>query len=154
MPYDHLEEIQSRKGEKIAMFLTIENAFGMVAVAFPIYLVSIQLPFVLRVLLVLSAAALGVAVTVEVGGMSCYERVLWSVRGAIRRRLAGDRILGDSLPGALATAPVARPVPRGGPIRRRPVLIPVPVLADAPQRPRGPAATHHAAPQGDPHGGV
>ena len=49
MPYDHLEEIQGRKSEKIAMFLTLENAFGLILVAFPAYLISAGMPFALRV---------------------------------------------------------------------------------------------------------
>ena len=119
MPYDHLEEIQSRRGEKIAMFLTLENAFGLILMAFPAYLVSAAMPFLLRVLIVLAAAALGVAATVEVGGQTGYARLLWALRGIIRRRLQGDRITPAQLIGAPAVAQADRPLPRGGPIRRR-----------------------------------
>lgn len=119
MPYDQLEEIQSRRGEKIAMFLTLENAFGLILMAFPAYLVSAGMPFLLRVLIVLAAAALGVAATVEVGGQTSYARLLWTVRGIIRRRLQGDRITPVQLVGAPVVAQVDRPLPRGGPIRRR-----------------------------------
>jgi hypothetical protein len=139
MPYDHLEEIQSRKGEKIAMFLTLENAFGLILLAFPAYLISAGMPFVLRVLIVVAAAALGVAATLDLGGLTLYERVIWSVRGAFRRRLQGDRITPAQLVGAAVVAHADRPLPRGGPVRRRrlpaalalirPVAQPVPVDA-------------------------
>lgn len=119
MPYDHLEEIQSRKGEKIAMFLTLENAFGLILVAFPAYLISAGMPFVLRVLIVVTAAILGVAATLDLGGLTFYERVIWSVRGAFRRRLQGDRITPVQLVGAAVIAHADRPLPRGGPVRRR-----------------------------------
>lgn len=119
MPYDQLEEIQSRRGEKIAMFLTLENAFGLILGAFPAYIISAGMPFVLRVLIVLAAAALGVALTLDVGGMSFYERTLWSLRGLLRRRLHGDAVRPADLLGAAVTVQADRPLPRGGPIRRR-----------------------------------
>lgn len=119
MPYEQLEEIQSRRGEKIAMFLTLENAVGLILVAFPAYLVSAGMPFLLRVLIVLTAAALGVLATVEVGGMTAYARLLWAARGIIRRRIQGDRITPSQLVGAPTLAQADRPLPRGGPIRRR-----------------------------------
>jgi hypothetical protein len=128
MPYEHLEEIQSRRSEKIAMFLTLENAFGMILVAFPAYLISAGMPFVLRVLIVLTAAALGIVATLDLGGMTWYERMLWMGRGVIRRRLHGDRITPGQLPGTTAHVHAERPLPRGGPIRRRaaPAALPVP----------------------------
>ena len=119
MPYDHLEEIQSRRHEKIAMFLTLENAVGMLLLAFPAYLISVGLPFLLRVCIVVAAAALGVAVTLSIGGLTFYERLIWTVRGAIRRRIQGERIRPAQLIGATAAAQTERPLPRGGPIRRR-----------------------------------
>lgn len=119
MPYDHLEEIQSRRSEKIAMFLTLENAFGLILVAFPAYLISAGMPFALRVLIVLTAAALGVLATLELSGMTFYERVLWSARGLFRRRLQGERITPTQLIGAAAVVHADRPLLRGGPIRRR-----------------------------------
>jgi hypothetical protein len=119
MPYEQLEEIQSRRGEKIAMFLTLENAVGLILVAFPAYIVSAGMPFVLRVLIVLTAAALGVLATIEVNGMTAYARLLWAVRGIIRRRIQGERITPAQLIGAPTLAQADRPLPRGGPIRRR-----------------------------------
>lgn len=119
MPYDQLEEIQSRRNEKIAMFLTLENAFGMILVAFPAYLVSVGMPFVLRVAIVVAAATLGVVATLNIGGLTFYERLIWTTRGAIRRRIQGDRIRPAQLVGATAATRTERPLPRGGPIRRR-----------------------------------
>lgn len=119
MAYNQLEEIQSRRSEKIAMFLTLENAFGMILVAFPAYLISVGMPFLLRVLIVLAAATLGIAATIDVGGQTGYGRLLWAVRGTIRRRLQGERITPSQLVGAPAVVHADRPLPRGGPIRRR-----------------------------------
>lgn len=124
MPYEHLEEIQGRRSEKIAMFLTLENAFGLILVAFPAYLVSAGMPFLLRVLIVVVAAALGVAATLDVGGLPYYERMLWSIRGLFRRRIAGERVTPVQLSGAAVVTRADRPLPRGGPIRRRGTVAP------------------------------
>ena len=35
MSYQHIEEIQSRRSEKIALFLTVENAAGLIIAASP-----------------------------------------------------------------------------------------------------------------------
>lgn len=124
MPYEQLEEIQGRRGEKIAMFLTLENAFGLILVAFPAYLVSAGMPFLLRVLIVIMAAALGVAATLDVGGLPFYERTLWSLRGLFRRRISGERVTPMQLSGAAVVVRADRPLPRGGPIRRRSMVVP------------------------------
>src|SRR5688500_16942950 len=102
MPYQHIEQITERKGEKIAMFLTLENATGMIITAMPVYIVTGAMPFVLRVMLMAAAATLGIVATLDIGGMPLYERVLWRVRGVLRQRVNGRRITPEQLVGAAA----------------------------------------------------
>lgn len=120
MPYQHFEEIQSRRGEKIAMFLTIENAVGLILAAFPVYLVTAALPFALRILLVVAAGACGVIVTLDAGGVALYERLLWRARGAVRRRVAGASVTPEQLAGPSVALRRDRPLAVGGPVRLRP----------------------------------
>lgn len=119
MPYQHIEEIQSRKSEKIALFLTVENALGLILTALPAYLISNGLPFVLRILVVGAAAFLGVIATLDVGGMTFYERMVWRVRGALRQRVGGRTIMPDQLVGS-SNVRHDRPLAVGGPIQLRP----------------------------------
>lgn len=117
MSYHHIEQITERKGEKIALFLTAENAAGMMLVALPVYLISSGMPFWLRLIALATAAALGVVATLDVGGMALYERVIWRARGLIRRRLLGRRITPEMLAGAARPARRERVLRAGGPIR-------------------------------------
>ncbi|NCC30934.1 MAG: hypothetical protein EOM24_02795, partial [Chloroflexia bacterium] len=127
MPYDQLEEIQNRRSEKIAMFLTLENAVGLILIAVPVYLLSYGFPGVLRISIVLLAALLGIGLTIDINGLPPYTRLLWAGRGWLERRLNGDRITPNHLPGTASSAPPDRPLPRGGPIRRR--RMPAPIVA-------------------------
>jgi hypothetical protein len=120
MPYQQIEEIQTRKGEKIALFLTIENAMGLILAAFPAYLISIAMPFVLRILVVGAAALLGVLATLDVGGMAFYERLAWRVRGSLRHQLASATITPEQLAGGTSMVYRDRPLPVGGPVQLRP----------------------------------
>lgn len=124
LAYEQIEEIQSRKGEKIAMFLTLENATGLILGAFPAYLISAAMPFFLRIAIVLAAAVLGVVVTLDMGGMAGYERLIWLVRGTLRRRVDNRPIAPESLAGAVVTVRWGRPLPVGGPIQLRPTPVP------------------------------
>lgn len=124
MPYQHIEEIQSRKSEKIALFLTVENALGLIIAALPAYLISNGLPFVLRVLIVGAAASLGVIATLDVGGMTFYERIVWRVRGALRQRVGGRTITPEQLTGG-SNVRRDRPLAVGGPIQLRPESRPI-----------------------------
>ena len=120
MPYQQIEEIQSRKGEKIALFLTIENAMGLILAAFPAYVISSAMPFVLRILIVAAAALLGMLATLDIGGMAFYERLLWRVRGYVRQHLASSTITPEHLVGGTPTVRRDRPLPIGGPVQLRP----------------------------------
>lgn len=117
MSYRHIEQITERRGEKIALFLTAENAAGMMLAALPVYLISSNMPFWLRLIALALAAALGVVATLDVGGMALYERVIWRARGLIRRRLLGRRITPEHLAGAARPARRERVFRAGGPIR-------------------------------------
>ena len=118
MSYQHIEEIQGRKSEKIALFLTVENAAGLILAALPAYIISAGMPFLLRVLIVGTAALLGFALTLDVGGLAFYERLMWRVRGSLRRRVGSQIITPDALVGAVAIRH-DRPLRVGGPIQVR-----------------------------------
>ena len=77
MAYHQLEDLTSRKREKVALFLTAENMAGLLAVALPCYLGTAHVELWLRIPILITAAALGVALTSEVQGLALYERVLW-----------------------------------------------------------------------------
>src|SRR2546423_11675544 len=117
MPHDMIDEIQSRKGEKVALFLTFENAAGLILGVLPAFILSGALPWWLRILTVLAAGAVGVLATLEVGGLAFYERLIWAVRGTIAKRAAGDRITPEQLVGARAVGRRDRALPIDGPIR-------------------------------------
>ena len=117
MPHEMIDEIQSRKGEKVALFLTFENAAGLILGVLPAFILSGAMPWWLRILIVLAAGAVGVLATLEVGGLAFYERVTWAVRGTIAKRAAGDRITPEQLIGAPPVGRRDRALPIDGPIR-------------------------------------
>jgi hypothetical protein len=105
MAYEHIEQITERKGEKVALFLTIENATGIVLCAMPIYILTSAMPFVLRVVLMGMAAALGLILTLDIGGLPLYARLLWRGRGLLRMRINRRRIVPEQFIGAAAVRP-------------------------------------------------
>ncbi len=105
MPARIIEELASRKKEKIAAFLTFESIVAVVLAFLPLFIISAQWPLITRVPLCLLAALAGYICTVEVRGLPLYEHAIWSVRGLARLRLHGNRIGPDDLPGAVP-APV------------------------------------------------
>ncbi len=117
MAYEQLEEIRSRKREKVALFLTAENMGGLLLATLPVYLATAQFQsFFLRVILLIMAAVFGVTITLEVAGLPMYERVLWRVRGFMRVNTAGAMLTPDQF----SPVPVATHVqilPVDGPIR-------------------------------------
>lgn len=121
MPHEMIDEIQSRKGEKVALFLTFENAAGLILGVLPAFILSSTLPWFLRILIVLAAGAVGVLATLEVGGLAFYERVAWAVRGTIATRAEGERITPEQLIGARVAGRRDRALPLDGPIRAVPM---------------------------------
>lgn len=117
MPYQHIEQITERKGEKIALFLTAENAAGLMLAALPVYLITGGLPFWLRAVALGLAAILGVVATLDIGGLALYERVVWRVRGLIRQRVSGRTVRPEQLAGATPATRRERALRAGGPIQ-------------------------------------
>ena len=99
MAYQTIEQLLSRRGEKVAMLLTIENMIGGGLCAALVYFGTNGVGLIARGFLMLLAFALGVALTVETDGMAIYERVYWRIRGQVRLRIQGSALNGDSLPG-------------------------------------------------------
>jgi hypothetical protein len=112
-----IDEIQSRKGEKVALFLTFENAAGLILGVLPAFILSAAMPWWLRILIVLASGVVGVLATLEVGGLAFYERVTWAIRGTIAKRAEGDRITPEQLIGAPTVGRRDRALPIDGPIR-------------------------------------
>ena len=117
MAYEQLEELTSRKREKVALFLTAENMVGLLVVGLPAYIATASTAFWLRSLILLAAAVLGVLLTSEIHGLACYERALWWARGWARRRVTGA-VLRPAEFTAVAVVHDDRPLPLGGSVRR------------------------------------
>ncbi len=117
MSYRMLEELQNRRKEKVAVFLTFENIVGLIVVFFPVFLGSGGLPLLIRGPLCIVAALLGVALTIEIHGLALYEQLLWRVRGALRLRLRGNIITPEDLAGAIPPEVPEHPLPLDGPVQ-------------------------------------
>ncbi len=120
MPYEHIEQIHERKGEKVALMLTAENMAGLIIGALPIYLLTASLPFWLRAITLILSASLGVMATLDMGGMTPAARIAWMVRGTLRLRLHGTQMMPEHLPGAIPTRRQARALRAQGPIQALP----------------------------------
>jgi hypothetical protein len=116
MAYRMLEELQNRRKEKVAIFLTFENIVGLIIVFFPVFLGSSAFPLIIRAPLCIGAAIFGVTATLDVHGLPVYEQVLWRARGALRLRTHGQIITPEGLTGAVILDAPERPLPLGGPI--------------------------------------
>jgi hypothetical protein len=116
MAYRMLEELQNRRKEKVAIFLTFENIVGLIIVFFPVFLATSAFPLLIRGPLCIGAAILGVTATLDIHGLPIYEQLLWRVRGYLRLRTQGQIITPDDLTGAIMLDAPDRPLPVGGPI--------------------------------------
>jgi hypothetical protein len=117
MAYETIERLLSRRGEKVAAFLTVENAVGIAVCAGPIFAIG-EMPLALRAVAVALGAALGVLITLETGGMMLCERVLWRLRGEARLLIRGRALSPDDLPGTRSVAHSHRAVGHGGIVRK------------------------------------
>src|SRR6185436_3040283 len=118
MSHQMIEEIQSRRGEKVALFLTIHNAAGLILGAVPGFLLTFRtLPWYLSFLITISAGALGFVATLEVGGMAMYERAVWWVRGVLKQRLSSGRITPEEISGARVMGQRDTALALGGAVR-------------------------------------
>ena len=128
MAYRMLEELQNRRKEKVAIFLTFENIVGLILVFFPVFLATSAFPLLIRGPLCIGAALLGVSATLDVHGLPLYEQLLWRGRGFLRLRTQGQIITPENLAGAVVQDTPERPLPVHGPIhvveraRRQPMV--------------------------------
>jgi len=116
MPARIIEELTSRKKEKIATFLTFESIVAVILGFMPIFMISSTWPLLTRVPLCLAGAVAGYVVTLELHGLPLYEHVLWTARGLFRLRLHGNRIVPEDLPGAIPAPDEDRVITLSGPI--------------------------------------
>ena len=102
MAYQSIEQITSRGYEKVTMFLTVQQVFGLLSTLLPGAVFMGALPDIggLRTIFMIVLALLGYVSATEMNGMAPYERILWQVRGFTRMLLRGRTIAPDDLPGA------------------------------------------------------
>lgn len=116
--YRHLERLNSRKQEKVALFLTAENVAGLLVMVLPVYLgTAIMGSPLLRFLLLAAAAVIGIATTLQVNGLAFYERLLWRVRGWVRVKVTGGIIHPSTFTNIPATKRQSRVLRVNGPIQ-------------------------------------
>jgi len=101
MPARIIEELASRKKEKIATFLTFESIVAVMIGFMPLFMISSSWPLLVRVPVCLVGAVAGYILTLEVHGLALYEQILWMSRGLVRLRTQGDLRSPAELPGAL-----------------------------------------------------
>ncbi|GAB4440256.1 MAG: hypothetical protein OHK0015_36020 [Chloroflexi bacterium OHK40] len=148
MPARIIEELTSRKKEKIATFLTFESIVAVLICFMPVFMISGSWPLLTRVPLCVAAAVAGYVLTVEVQGLPLYEHVQWTARGLFRLRVHGNRIGPEDLPGAVPAPDQDRVVAASGPIelvQRRPASTSPVALPVAPARRSGPPDGDEAA---------
>ncbi|NTU83287.1 MAG: hypothetical protein HGA45_28605 [Chloroflexales bacterium] len=116
MPARIIEELTSRKKEKIATFLTFESIVAVMIAFLPLFMVSSNWPLLLRVPVCAAAAVAGYVMTLEAQGLPLYEHVVWTARGLFRLRIHGDRVSPADLPGATLEPDKDRVIAVGGPI--------------------------------------
>jgi hypothetical protein len=116
MPARIIEELTSRKKEKIATFLTFESIVAVILAFMPIFMISGSWPLLTRVPLCAAAAVAGYVATLELHGMPLYEHVIWTARGLFRLRTQGSRVVPEDLPGAIPIPDEDRVVAASGPI--------------------------------------
>jgi hypothetical protein len=115
--YRHLENFSDQRSQKVARFLTLEMLVGVFVVVGPVFFVTQHTPPLLRALAVLLAIALGVLVTVDIGGLPLYARVLWRVRGQVRGLMTGTILHPETLALDAAVVRATRAVRRDSPVQ-------------------------------------
>lgn len=133
MPYQMIEQLRSRRGEKVAAFMTAENAVGMGVLAGPFFVMN-ELPLLARIVLIVFGATLGYLITQESRGMMFCERVLWRLRGEFRLLLRGRTLTPADLSGTRRSTTLHRAVARGGIVqksRQHRAEKPLPVVAQS-----------------------
>ncbi|MEI7642684.1 MAG: hypothetical protein WCJ55_00115 [Chloroflexales bacterium] len=116
MPARIIEELTSRKQEKIATFLTFESIVAVLLTFMPIFMISSSWPILVRIPSCAAAALVGYVMTVEVRGLPLYEHLIWTTRGLVRLRLHGNRVTPADLPGAVPRPDQDQVIAASGPI--------------------------------------
>ena len=116
MPARIIEELTSRKQEKIATFLTFESIVAVLIAFMPIFIISSGWPLLIRVPACVGAAVAGYVMTVEVRGLPLYEQLIWTARGLFRLHMHGRRVVPEDLPGAIPAPDQDRVIAASGPI--------------------------------------
>ena len=116
MPARIIEELASRKQEKIATFLTFESVVAVLIGFMPLFMISGTWPIVPRVLACAGGAALGYLMTIETKGLPLYEHLSWSARGLLRFHVQGRRVTPEELPGAAIDPDQDRVIDVRGPV--------------------------------------
>ena len=122
MAYEPITAILSRRDEKVALFLSIENLTGILLVGLPGFLLSNRIDSGWRAVLLVGLALIGYALTVRYRGMALYERAIWQVRGMVRGWNRGVLVQPEDLPGGAFSPRVA--VSRSGGAVRRAAPVP------------------------------
>ncbi|MBC8163003.1 MAG: hypothetical protein H7Z42_17485 [Roseiflexaceae bacterium] len=117
MSYDHIEQLLSRRGEKVAAFLTVENAVGMAVFGLPFFLID-QMPMLVRAAAIVLGSILGFLLTNDTQGMMFCERMLWRVRGLLRPLMQGSTLAPEQLPGVRTATTLHRAVRRDEAVRK------------------------------------
>ncbi len=117
MPYESIEQIQTRGYEKIAQFLTVQQLFGVMALLLPGIAVTTSMDGLMRFVVLALCVLLGYLLATEVRGMAPYQRVFWRVRGVVGMAARGRTLEATDLPGTVSGVQIAIQQ-AGGPIRR------------------------------------
>ena len=118
MAYPITERFTSRRGEKFALGITVENLAGMGGFGMLAFMLGGSVTPPLRFAIALLAAVLGFLLTHERAGMLVIERAIWRLRGQTRIWLSGANISPDDLPGTRSVAKGQRVVRRDGVVRK------------------------------------
>jgi hypothetical protein len=122
MPYRTIENM-TRRGEKIAPFLTIENLVGLLISGTLGYVLKASLEGVWQFAFMAGCMGLGYLATLEVQGIVRYQRVIWRLRGSVASLVRGRALTPTDLPGSALQRHVTV-VRLGGSVRLRPDTVP------------------------------
>jgi hypothetical protein len=122
MPYRTIENM-TRRGEKIAPFLTVENLVGLMISGTIGYVLKAGLEGIWQFVLLAGCMGLGYLATMEIQGMARYQRVLYRLRGSMVSLARGRVITPTDLPGN-ASQTNSTVMQRDGLVRLRPDMLP------------------------------
>lgn len=118
MPYTPITNL-SRRGEKIAPFVTMQNLGGVLAFGLVPWLLLASAPPLVRLVIALVGGVLGYILTLEVNGLSLVERFYWRMVGEVQALMVKRTISPQDMPGTVTEVRVPV-IQRGGSIRMLP----------------------------------